>query len=102
MEIQINGIWLKYGPHSSKNAVSAIDLLFGYETVDPRPNWNLIKTPIIGVSNPSDLPAYITFRRGPKIDYKKEIGTTLTMNSEDKFKILQIADLHFQLVMVNV
>ena len=56
-----NGIWLKYGPHSSKNAVSAIDLLFGYETVDPRPNWNLIKTPIIGVSNPSDLPAYITF-----------------------------------------
>lgn len=90
-----NGIWLKYGPHSSKNAVSAIDLLFGYETVDPRPNWNLIKTPIIGVSNPSNLPAYITFRRGPKIDYKKEIGTTLTMNSEDKFKILQIADLHF-------
>ena len=71
MEIQINGIWLKYGPHSSKNAVSAIDLLFGYETVDPRPNWNLIKTPIIGVSNPSDLPAYITFRRGPKIDYKE-------------------------------
>lgn len=90
-----NGIWLKYGPHNSKNTVSAIDLLFGYEAVDPRPNWNLIKIPITGVSNPSNLPAYITFRRGPKIDYKKEFETTLAMNSEDKFKILQIADLHF-------
>ncbi|RCK55263.1 Phosphatase DCR2 [Candida viswanathii] len=90
-----NGIWLKYGPRDKKNAVSAIDLLFGPEAVDPRPNWNLIKHSLKDVSNPSDLPAYITFRRGQRIDYKKEYGTTLKMNEEDKFKILQVADLHF-------
>lgn len=90
-----NGIWLKYGPHDEKNAVSAIDLLFGHEAVDPRPNWRLIKCPLRDVSNPSDLPVYITFRKGPRIDYKKQYGLPLKMNQEDKFKILQVADMHF-------
>lgn len=90
-----NGIWLRYGPHDEKTAVSAIDLLFGHEAVDPRPNWRLIKRPLKDVSNPSDLPVYLTFRRGPRIDYKKEYGKPLKMNDEDKFKILQVADMHF-------
>ncbi|EMG51003.1 hypothetical protein G210_4992, partial [Candida maltosa Xu316] len=90
-----NGVWLKYAPHNDKNAVSAIDLLFGHEAVDPRPNWKLIKKPLRDVSNPSSLPVYLTFRRGPKLDYKKKFEVKLKMNEEDKFKILQVADLHF-------
>ncbi|KAI5964690.1 DCR2 [Candida pseudojiufengensis] len=90
-----HGIWVKYGEHDSKTAINAIDFLFGPEAVEPRPNWNLIKNPIKDISSPFGLNAFITYRRGPKLDYKKEYGTALKMNANDEFKILQVADLHF-------
>ncbi|KAG7665391.1 DCR2 [[Candida] subhashii] len=90
-----NGIWLRYGSHSTKNPITGIDLLFGHEAVDPRPNWTLLKNPLRGLSNPSDIPVFITFRRGPKLDYKKKYPISLKLKVNDKFKILQVADLHF-------
>ncbi|CAI5756583.1 unnamed protein product [Candida verbasci] len=94
---KFNGIWIKYGSHNDKNSITAIDLLFGPEAVDPRPNWNLIKIPLQGLSNPSDLPVFISFRRGPKIDYRKKYlnNRNLKLSKDYKFKILQVADLHF-------
>lgn len=91
-----NGIWFKYGTPSRK-AITGIDILFGEDAVDPRPNWELIKHgPLKGVSAPYDKPAFITIRRGPKVDYKsREFQPTLQLNKDGKFKILQVADLHF-------
>lgn len=85
-----HGIWLRYGK-PGKKAVTAVDVLFGENSVEPRPNWILLKdTPI-----PSTKPyggAYLTFRKGPEVTSKKD---TLKFRKDGKFKILQIADLHF-------
>lgn len=89
-----NGVWAKYGRYKTKYPVTAIDLLFGHDAVEPRPNWKLIKTPLQGI-NSNKYPAFITFRKGPKMDYKKNYRKSLNFNSNGKFKILQVADLHF-------
>mmetsp|Transcript_5789 Transcript_5789/g.6986 ORF Transcript_5789/g.6986 Transcript_5789/m.6986 type:complete len:769 (-) Transcript_5789:104-2410(-) len=89
-----NGIWLKYG-NADSNAVTGIDILFGEDAVDPRPNWRLIKEgPLREVLSPSGKPAYISIRKGPRVDYKKN-ANPLKINKDGKFKILQVADLHF-------
>lgn len=90
-----HGIWVKYGPHTSKDVITAFDVLFGHDAVDPRPNWKLIKSPIRDVCNLVKIPPFITYRRGPKLDYKKEYSKPLVMNDNNEFKILQVADLHF-------
>lgn len=91
-----NGIWVKYGLSSNKNAITGFDILFGDDCVEPRPNWKLIKTPILDIGGVSGLEAYVTVRKGPRIDYKKkEYQPTLKINPDGKFKILQVADLHF-------
>ncbi|KAI5951719.1 DCR2 [Candida jiufengensis] len=94
-EYKSNGIWVRYGKHDVETSINAIDFLFGPEAIEPRPNWNLINSPIKGISSPFGLSAYITYRRGPKLDYKKEYNKPLKMGDNDEFKILQVADLHF-------
>ena len=91
-----NGIWVRYG-HNTNEAITAIDILFGEDCVEPRPNWNLINSaPIQGISTPSDKPAFITFRRGAKINYQSgQYQKKLKFGTDGKFKILQVADLHF-------
>lgn len=94
---KFNGIWVKYEPYSSKRALTAIDVLFGKDAVDPRPNWNLIKdSPLVGIDHSANREPFITFRRGPKLDYKSsEFQVPLKVQSDGRFKILQVADLHF-------
>ncbi|KAG2733729.1 hypothetical protein G9P44_003254 [Scheffersomyces stipitis] len=90
-----NGIWVKYGA-PRHNAVTAIDILFGEDAVEPRPNWELVDSPLTGTATQSDLSAYLTYRKGPKADYRiKEYQPVLKVNKNGKFKILQVADLHF-------
>lgn len=89
-----NGIWLKYGK-ANEDAVTAIDIVFGEDCVDPRPNWKLIKDGPIHVSTAADKKAYLTFRKGPRLDYKASYGKNLKFNENGNFKILQVADLHF-------
>lgn len=89
-----HGIWLRYGP-PSKDALTGIDLLFGKDAVEPRPNWEFINDgPLTETKSP--LPVFLTIRRGKKLDYKsKKFQPTLKFNKDGKFKILQVADLHF-------
>ncbi|WLF77514.1 Phosphatase dcr2 [Lodderomyces elongisporus] len=91
---KFNGVWIQYGSHNNEQAINGIDLLFGPEAVDPRPNWELIQQPIQDISISTELAPHLTFRRGPKLDYKKKYNTPLKING-DQFKILQVADLHF-------
>lgn len=90
-----NGIWVKYGKPSA-DVITAIDILFGEDAVDPRPNWELIKVPLRGVSSVINREPYLSIRRGPKMRYDiDKFKPALTFNDEGKFKILQVADLHF-------
>ena len=94
-EYRSNGVWLKYGSHHGKDAITAINVLFGQDAVEPRPNWTFLESSIKDVCSIVGYSAFLTFRRGPEIDYKKHYNKPLRMNENDEFKILQVADLHF-------
>lgn len=94
-ESRPGGIWLKRTAkrHASDslNTVTAVDILFGPDAVEPRPGWHLSKEPLI-LSNPGDNEeARLTIRRGPEIPAEKPI---LRVSKDGKFKILQVSDLH--------
>ena len=90
------GIWLKraYKRHASDiaKAVTAVDVLFGADAVEPRPGWHLSNRPL-SLSGPGDNhEAHLTVRRGPPVSVEKPV---LRVRKDGKFKILQVADLHF-------
>lgn len=95
-ESRPGGIWLKRTSKrhasDSQKAITAVDVLFGADAVEPRPGWRLAKEPI-RLSNPSDIEkAYLTLRRGSPAPVEKP---TLRVRNDGIFKILQVADLHF-------
>ncbi|KAL6939593.1 hypothetical protein ACO0RG_003436 [Hanseniaspora osmophila] len=95
---------------------SDVDILFGKDCVDPRPGWDLDKKIAIG---DSPHPAYFTLKKGfgksspltagaeetnemeqnTKIKQHKyfdeDASKRLTLDANGRFKIMQIADLHF-------
>lgn len=88
-------IWVKYG-EANDNAVSGIDILFGADALDPRPNWNILKHPLENLGFKANMYPRLTIRRGPKVDYSSKTYTpALKFRSDGKFKVLQVADLHF-------
>lgn len=94
-ESRPGGIWLKRTAkrHASDSVktVTALDILFGPDAVEPRPGWYLSKDPLI-LSNPGDNEeARLTIRRGSEILADKPI---LHVRKDGKFKILQVSDLH--------
>jgi hypothetical protein len=82
-------LWIKYGKFQRTNSVTAVDLLFGRDAVDPRPGWTLVKGALDpeAQSNPR-----LTLRVGPKQEVKRPV---LRVKSNGQLKILQVADLHF-------
>lgn len=90
-----NGIWAKYGPPDSR-AITGVDILFGPDAVDPRPNWNLLPNALVNTGAPTHMLPRLSIRVGPRMDYKSsEFQPRLKFNKEGKFKVLQVADLHF-------
>lgn len=90
-----HGIWLKFGP-VSKKAITGIDVLFGKDAVEPRPNWKMLSGTIQDIGSETGRSAKLSIRRGPRVDFKlKEFQPKLKLNSDHRFKILQVADLHF-------
>lgn len=90
-----NGIWVKYGP-ASPTAVTGVDVLFGPDAVDPRPGWTLLPHPLQVRGAQTGLEPRLTIRRGRKLDYtSKQMRPALKFGSDGKFKVLQVADLHF-------
>ncbi|CAN6618343.1 phosphatase Dcr2p [Trichomonascus vanleenenianus] len=82
-------LWVRYGKFNSRSSVTAVDVLFGPDAVEPRINWKLKENPL--VSNSEDLPK-ITVRYGPKAENPSKV---LKVPKHGKFKVLQVADLHF-------
>ncbi|KAI6246510.1 Phosphatase DCR2 [Erysiphe necator] len=89
------GIWLKRSAkrHASDSfqAVTAVDVLFGPDAVDPRNKWQLVGTAILLNSGGENQQARLTIRRGAKREEPKPI---LQINEHGKFKIMQVSDLH--------
>ncbi|GEQ71405.1 hypothetical protein JCM33374_g5088 [Metschnikowia sp. JCM 33374] len=90
-----NNIWVKLGNASDK-AVTGIDILFGEDAVDPRPNWTLLRAPLKKLGYSTALQPRLSIRKGNKVDYKSsKYQPKIEFGSDGKFKVLQVADLHF-------
>lgn len=89
------GVWLKRTAtrhaSDSETAITAVDVLFGADAVDPRTNWELKNTPLLLNSWTEDLEARISVRRGHPHKDKKPVPR---INENGRFKIMQLADLH--------
>ena len=89
------GIWIlrssKRHDSDSKEAVTAVDVLFGSDAAEPRLGWKIRDTPLHLDAGPAGHEVHLTIRSGrlQKID-----PPTPRIRKDGKFKILQLADLH--------
>lgn len=79
-----------YNSEQPDSYIYNIDLLFGVDAVDPRPDWMLIMTPLLGITG--QIPVYITVKSEPVTVIEKP---KLSIEAGTHYKILQAADLHF-------
>jgi hypothetical protein len=89
------GIWIKRSSRrhdsESRSVVTALDVLFGADAVEPRPGWE-IRDQALLLDYPRDAPeARISIRRGAP---KKLDMPIPRVRKDGKFKIMQLADLH--------
>ncbi|KAK9380704.1 Metallo-dependent phosphatase-like protein [Kockiozyma suomiensis] len=88
--LKSHNLWLKLGKPTDF-AVSDVDVLFGVDAVDPRFGWSLKGDRNSSLLVGSQMHPRITIRLGGK----QEAPTVkLRVNTEGKFKIIQVADLH--------
>ncbi|KAF2770030.1 Metallo-dependent phosphatase [Teratosphaeria nubilosa] len=95
-ESRPGGIWLlrsnKRHDSDSEKAITAVDVLFGADAVDPRPNWVLARTPLLLNAGKDVQIARLSTRNGPA--KKEEKDAVPRIRKDGKFKILQISDAH--------
>ena len=89
------GLWLlrtsKRHASDSNNAITAVDVLFGADAVDPRDGWS-IKDQALLTSASSDIPEpRLSVRHGTP---RSSTKPTPRVRKDGKFKILQVSDLH--------
>ncbi|MCJ1336173.1 hypothetical protein MMC09_001449 [Bachmanniomyces sp. S44760] len=94
-EARPGGIWLlrtsKRHASDSTKAITAVDILFGADAVDPRPGWEIKdQALLIGANNDVPEPR-LSFRRGVP---PKSGAPQPRVRKDGKFKIMQVADLH--------
>ncbi|KAI1913684.1 Phosphatase dcr2 [Ophidiomyces ophidiicola] len=87
-ESRPGGIWLLRSSHHTSDTLTALDVLFGADAVDPRPNWEIKDTPLLldTVTEPR-----LTMRRGANKKIEQPIPR---IRKGGKFKIMQASDLH--------
>jgi len=95
-ESRSGGIWLlrssKRHDSDSDRAVTAVDVLFGADAVDPRDNWHLAQTPLLLNAGPEVHAARLSTRHGTPKKEQKEVVPRV--RKDGKFKILQVSDAH--------
>ncbi|KAI1500536.1 calcineurin-like phosphoesterase [Biscogniauxia marginata] len=89
------GLWIHRSakPHASdsKNAITAVDVLFGDDAVEARDGWQVQGTPLLLDADPEVPVAHITIRRG---SYEEPQKHQPRVKDNGRFKIMQLADLH--------
>ncbi|KAM0714514.1 hypothetical protein Q7P37_009809 [Cladosporium fusiforme] len=88
------GIWLLRSLSVNiERAVTDIDVLFGQDAVDPRPQWTLIR-PSLQLNGLPEVPGArlsVLYGRARPIS---DTRTALRVRENGKFKIVQISDMH--------
>ncbi|KAF2132118.1 Metallo-dependent phosphatase [Dothidotthia symphoricarpi CBS 119687] len=90
------GVWIKRSlkrhASNSKRAVTAVDILFGSDAVEPRPGWELVKNGALHLDTARDSKdPRLSIRRGAPQKTEKPVPK---IRKDGKFKIMQISDLH--------
>ena len=89
------GIWILKSKFFGKidQAITEVDVLFGTDAVDPRPQWTLMQSPLQLGAHSSVPVARLSVLHGrsrPPLDARK----TLRVREDGRFKIVQISDTH--------
>ncbi|KAG7402695.1 Phosphatase DCR2 [Fusarium oxysporum f. sp. rapae] len=89
------GIWVLKGQFSGtiNRAVTQVDVLFGTDAVDPRPQWVLMPSFLQLDGNPEAPVARLTVLRG-RAKPIPAVRPALKVREDGKFKIVQISDMH--------
>ncbi|KAI9751831.1 MAG: hypothetical protein M4579_005876 [Chaenotheca gracillima] len=94
-ESRAAGIWLKRSKKrhasDSQKAVTAVDVLFGADAVEPRTGWQIKDNALLLDSAGEQQEARLTLRKGPQAKIEKPVPR---IRKDGKFKIMQVADLH--------
>jgi len=89
------GIWLKRSSkrHASDSpkVITAVDVLFGADAVEPRHGWEIKDPPLLLATSGEVQEARLSVRRGLPGKVEKPV---LRIRKDGKFKIMQVADLH--------
>ncbi|KAK7206170.1 phosphoesterase [Myxozyma melibiosi] len=86
-----HNMWLKIG-RPTDFAVTDVDVLFGIDAVDPRFGWSLKGDRNNSLAVGSDAHPRVTIKLGQNQEVP---SVRLRVDSNGKFKIIQVADLHF-------
>lgn len=95
-ESRPGAIWLlrsKYNP-AGHLAVTSVDVLFGADAVEVRPQWALLQTPLHLGALPEVPVARLSVRHGKKKSRPGCPPQDLRAREDGKFKIVQIPDTH--------
>ena len=95
-ESRPGGIWVLRSKYTGdyRQAVTGIDVLFGVDAVDPRPQWNLSEQPLLLDTQPEIPVARLTVQYGGVQPVPGGDRTPLRVKEDGKFKIVQISDTH--------
>lgn len=90
------GIWVLRSNYTgeSHRAVTSVDVLFGVDVVDPRPQWTLLQTPLYLGVMPEIPVARLSVRHGAVNSGPDDPQPELRAGRDGKFKIAQISDTH--------
>jgi Calcineurin-like phosphoesterase len=94
-ESRPGGIWLKRSANrhvsDTDKAVTSVDVLFGVDAVDPRPNWEIKENALLLDYSRDSIEARLTIRRGQPQSHNKP---DVRVRKDGLFKIMQASDLH--------
>ena len=89
------GVWLKRTAKrhasDSQKGITAVDVLFGADAVEPRLGWEIKDTALLLDTSAEVQEARLSVRRGPPAAIDKPVPR---IRKDGKFKIMQVADLH--------
>jgi hypothetical protein len=89
------GIWVQRSNYTSniQHVVTGIDILFGSDAIDPRPQWSLLREPFqLKDASPGIPIPRPSIRRGRLIPSSEP--STLRAREDGSFRIVQISDTH--------
>jgi hypothetical protein len=94
-ESRPGGIWVLRSKVSGMidQAVTEVDVLFGMDTVDPRPQWALMRSSLQLNGQPKVPVARLSVLHG-RAKPRPDAQAALRVREDGKFKIVQISDTH--------